>query len=48
MDSLSHWLRGPHATPNLGLTVLTLALVILFVLLEYAIDWPIAFRRNGE
>jgi hypothetical protein len=48
MDSLSHPLRGAHAAPSLALTVLTLVLVILFVVLEYAIDWPIAFRRNAE
>jgi hypothetical protein len=41
MDSLSHWWRAPHPSLNLILSLLALGLVILFVLFEHAIDWPL-------
>ncbi|MFC7738981.1 hypothetical protein ACFQX4_25045 [Roseomonas sp. GCM10028921] len=37
----SRALRGPSLT----VTLITLALVVLFVLAEYALDWPVPLHR---
>ena len=44
MSTVLHAFRGP----NLAVTLVVLAVVVLFLVLEYAYDWPFPLHHDAR